>query len=118
MKNTNNHGSNFWFGFALGTIGATAVGYLLGTQNGREILKKLITYAEEFENDPQKLNEFINSLKNIKKETHIGENASETMPKVINTLSTVLDRVKDMTQDTKKPKQFFIKNNKNSSSTK
>ena len=43
MKKINNqHPSNFWFGFSLGTIAAVSAGYLLGTKKGREFLKKLM----------------------------------------------------------------------------
>lgn len=41
--------SNFWFGFALGTIAAVGSPYLLGTKNGRDLTKKLLDLTENLE---------------------------------------------------------------------
>ena len=43
--------SNFWFAFALGGSLVATVTFLLGTQKGREMLKKIISQAENISNE-------------------------------------------------------------------
>lgn len=49
MKNNNDQHTNFWFGFAVGTIAAAAGSYLLGTKDGRNTVKKLLVLSENLE---------------------------------------------------------------------
>jgi len=41
--------SNFWFGFALGTITAAGLGYLLGTKSGRLTTQKILEFFDDWE---------------------------------------------------------------------
>ena len=56
MKNNSGAPSNFWFGFALGTIAATAGSYLFGTKNGRDTIEKILDFSENLEENLQLLN--------------------------------------------------------------
>ena len=91
MKKINNHHpSNFWFGFSLGTIAAISAGYLLGTKKGREFLKKLVEYAEQF---PEKIPELINELKKNSPES------KEIKPFGLKTIDSIINKIKHTSED-------------------
>lgn len=101
MKNNDHKSSNFWFGFALGTIGAVASTYLLGTKNGRKTMQQVLDLTEDLENNVEALtHELKKELQ--KNATKQEEYIEEKLPKVINSVGEALAA---KTQPQKKPAQ-------------
>jgi hypothetical protein len=114
MKNQNNHPSNFWFGFALGTASAAAAAYLLGTTKGRETLKKLVEMSEHIETkSPDFMAAFHEVVQHITSSTAPPTQTPESEPTVTNAtnIDSVMDRIKSATQPGKYVKKFFEKTN-------
>ncbi|MEN9327201.1 MAG: hypothetical protein RI947_9 [Candidatus Parcubacteria bacterium] len=113
MKNQNNHTpSNFWFGFAVGTFGAVAAAYLMGTKQGRETLKKLIQYADRMEEGSDEFLDLMDSLKQVVKQKSSDivdsiEGATE-QSKSNRTLDSLIEKVKSITRDGGH-KEIFVK---------
>ncbi|MCL5091419.1 MAG: hypothetical protein M1342_01155 [Patescibacteria group bacterium] len=56
MKNQTNHqSSNFWFGFAVGSLCAAGAGYFLGTKSGRATTQKMLDLFDNWEDTLQHL---------------------------------------------------------------
>lgn len=93
MKKTNKPSTtNFWFGFVFGIASAAGASYLLGTKNGREKLKKLLEYAEQYGENPDELMKML--------ETFSEEKTKELEPVKTN-LNTLMDKVRSITESKK-----------------
>lgn len=90
MTNNNEHKvSNFWIGFSAGVIGASSVAFLLGTKNGREVLKKVLKFSENLEENLAHL------LDNSGKEK--GKKDSKKLPFHLDDIEEVLSKIKQIT---------------------
>lgn len=121
MKNHDKHShpTNFWFGFAAGTLGASAIAYFLGTKKGREALKKCIAMAENLEeNSPDfmdQIRKILNTVTDRKPFEMLKEEVLVVEKKTIESISTienVLDKIKEISQPQKYVKKFFSKSGK------
>lgn len=108
MTKTNNapHGSNFWFGFALGISGASALAYFLGTQKGRETAKKVLEYAEKCEDGSDIYLDIVQMLNKYAKQGKVPD-IIEGAGSVAQNLDTLIEKVKHIT-DNKTEKDIFI----------
>lgn len=118
MKSQNNHPTNFWFGFAVGTLGAAIAAYLVGTKKGRHNLKKLIEFSENMEENTPNLisgiHETLNSLADLGHNFQTTEHHApheKTLHKT-NSLENVISKIKQATQPDKYVKKFFAKSGK------
>ncbi|MBI4004506.1 YtxH domain-containing protein [Candidatus Roizmanbacteria bacterium] len=116
MRNQHNTPTNFWFGFAVGSMSAMITTYLLATKQGRETLKKLIELSENLgERSP----EFVSLLQNVAASLrNRGDRQTEAPPSLpsasqpqstYSSLSSVLDKIRGATQGTPSVKKFFTK---------
>lgn len=111
MKNPNSHPTNFWFGFAVGSITAAATGYFLGTKQGRQTLKKIIEYAETVEEHegPVLLEHIKNAMKTISQNTsEIGEEAP-VLERPPQSIENIMEKIKTVVQPKKYVQKFFAK---------
>lgn len=85
---TNHHhktkepGGNFWFNFTLGTLFGAGGLFILGTQQGRKLLKKAMEMAENLEGSAA---EMIASLE---------EKVGDQEKKIGGSLHSVLEKIK------------------------
>lgn len=87
MKNQVNHSpSNFWFGFSLGAITAIGASYLLGTNRGRETLRKIILMSERF---PEKMPEIIETFQKM-----AGEKSKNSHFSGLQSIDSVIKKIK------------------------
>ncbi len=71
MTSQNHHKlTQFWFGFALGTVAIGAGAFLFGTKKGRSVLKNLMEYSENLEENLVSLGEEIGEGFGDKQSTH------------------------------------------------
>lgn len=91
-KQTKPTTTNFWFGFVFGIASAAGASYLLGTKNGREKLKKLLEYAEQYGENPEELMHMLESF---------SEEKSKEFEPVKTNLNTLMDKVKSITEGKK-----------------
>jgi len=115
------HKSNFWTGFAFGSVVIGLSAYALGTKKGREQLKKVLELADNMGED---FDGVLETLKKEFKETDFpGEikKISESFEKHLNPetkksfhLSTIISKIKNLTppQNQKQVKKFFVKDGK------
>ncbi len=82
--------SNFWFGFSFGILSMAGGAYLLGTKKGREQLKKIMEFAEQYSEKSGDLFEFVHEMKEPRRQ--------ETNPIKAN-LESILHKVKNITQE-------------------
>lgn len=113
MKNQNNPApTNFWFGFAVGAMGATSLAYLLGTKKGREKLRFALEKIEHMDSNPDELLTILKTLGNIaKQEAGLGVSSAQENEKKDehrSSLETLIDKVKNITHEGKS-KETFIK---------
>lgn len=106
--------TNFWFGFALGSITLTAVAYLMGTKKGREKLKQLIEYADTMQDMPEELFALLPSIREMLKKSGTGledsaENVTSIPQKLTQTLESVMEKVKNSAEEKKEGKKYFMK---------
>lgn len=92
---SNDRINNFWQGFAFGVASAVGVAYLIGTKPGREKLKKLMEYAEQYHGNTDGLFEAIDTMMTSPKNE---EKEHAKAPDVKQDLSTLIDKVKSITQ--------------------
>ena len=118
MKTLRNTPTNFWFGFAIGSISAVAIAYLLATRQGRETLKKLISLSEnlgerspEFKSLLQDVMSSLRNKKDIQTEAPPALSAQQSQPHFSN-LSNVLDKIREVTHGNTSVKKFFSKGGK------
>jgi len=121
MKKQSSHhpASNFWFGFALGTIAVAAGAYFFGTKEGRKELKKILDFTENFEENIHLVSEeFEHEL--IEKKNELVENLEQAPQKICQALShpeekhtslhSLLDKIKIFSPSSEKyPKKLFVK---------
>jgi hypothetical protein len=118
MKSNPGHQpTNFWFGFALGSLSAAAAAYLFGTKQGRQQLKKLVELSEQVgDNSP----DIVSSVKEIMQSFSdpMREEAtppsSTPLPQQENeapsgSLNSVMDKIKSVSQPKGYVKKFFSK---------
>lgn len=105
MKNNNTPQTNFWFGFAFGAIAIGGLGYLVGTSKGRNVLKKILETAENYNGDINPIikeitKELSNKLEDLSfnQETENKELPVEEphQDKPTGTLNSVLNRIKTL----------------------
>lgn len=86
MTRTNEHKlSNFWIGFSLGMAGATGIAFLLGTKQGREMVKKALKFSENMEENLERLLDGDSKQKGKKDAKKTGfhlENVEEILSKI------------------------------------
>ena len=101
--------SNFWFGFALGITASGAALYLLGTEKGREALKKIIDFAEK--TDIEKvLEEVVAKFEaGIEKTKERAQEHHSTQGKQNSGLHSLIDKIESFSSEDKKNKRFFVK---------
>ena len=109
-KHDNNHSSNFWFGFAMGSLSLTAAAYLIGTKKGRLQLQKLIEYADTVQDMPDELFRLIPTVKTLltNEKNHDSTKPQET-EKPMNILESLLEKVKLSSERKKDEKKYFFK---------
>ena len=122
MKNKNNptHPTNFWFGFALGSVSATFLSYFVGTKKGRETTKKFLESLEHMDEEPSHFFEiFKKAIAQIQEELpesrtqdtlgHSSAKHSEVSP-----IQSIIEKIRVSTVPAteKKVKRFFVKDGK------
>lgn len=120
MKSPNNHPTNFWFGFAVGTVSTVIAAYFLGTKKGREHLKKIMDLSENIEElSPTLISEAQNLIGSyiVPSDKDISAEGPKESPVKTHTLDTLLDKIKNSTQSGKYVKKFFAKSGKLEDST-
>ena len=111
--------SNFWFGFAIGSITLTGLAFLMGTKKGREKLKQLVEYADTVQDMPEELFNLIPAVKdmlksadnpdeNIHKPTN-NHKAQSVPEKISQSLESVIEKVRHSSEEKKEEKKYFIK---------
>lgn len=105
MKNNIQPQTNFWFGFAFGAITIGGLGYLVGTEKGRKILKKILETAENYDGD---INPIIKEISkelsgkledlslNPESDNHELPTEEPKQDKPTGTLNSVLHRIKTL----------------------
>lgn len=112
------HYNRFWFGFAVGGAVCAAFAMAVGTKQGRKLVKKTVDYVEQIEDQPDQLNTLSDMIFSFIDQAASGMPAAETPQKKaeeekdLNTLSAVIDKMKNITSETKSDKKFFTKTNK------
>jgi len=107
--------TNFWFGFALGSITLTAAAYMLGTKKGREKLKQLLQYADTIEDMPEELFQLLPKIKEMLKNDSHQDKAEELEKKesfsdqVTQSLESIIEKVKSNSEEAKPEKKYFVK---------
>ena len=104
--------SNFWFGFALGTVSVSALAYLLGTKKGRDQLKKVLEYAEQYEYNSDDFYKLIDALRalNTLEARGEGSHRSHSQPTASSSsITDIMSKMKDVTEEKKQPKKFITK---------
>lgn len=77
--------SNFWIGFSVGVASAVGFGFLLGTKNGRDTVKKVLKFSENIEENLESLITKIDKQKGKKdgkKSSFPLENIEEILSKI------------------------------------
>lgn len=118
MKNKNNaaHPTNFWFGFALGSVSATFLSYFVGTKKGRETTKKFLESLEHMDEEPSHFFElFKNAITTLQKElpeSHTQDSSAKHSE--ISPIQSIIEkiRVSAVPVTEKKVKRFFVKDGK------
>lgn len=108
MKKTEVHPqqSNFWFGFALGATAGLSALFMLGTEKGRDRLKKLIKVSENLEEH------LADIMDDVKEKGHeIEERVVEpALQKAESSgIQSVIDKIKSFSESNKDVKKFFVK---------
>ena len=107
MSHPTAHSTNFWFGFTVGTLSMATVAFLLGTKKGRELLKKAIAYAENYEYTSDDFLKLLDMLvKMAKKE--FGTEQGALVSAASTSVENLMSKMKDASND-KKHKKFFTK---------
>ena len=111
--------TNFWFGFALGSITLSGLAFLMGTKKGREKLKQLVDYADTIQDMPEELFNLIPAVKDILKGSENSGEASSSSKtnhhdhsipeKITQSLESVIEKVKHSSEEKKEGKKYFIK---------
>ena len=110
--------TNFWFGFAIGSITLTGLAFLMGTKKGREKLKQLVEYADTIQDMPEELFNLIPAVKEMLKgtdsldqKTNAPSHPDKSIPeKITQSLESVIEKVKHSSEVKKEGKKYFIKN--------
>ncbi len=115
MKNNTQHPTNFWFGFALGTVSALSLTYLLGTKKGRDVLKKTLESIENL--DPHAI-DLTALMERITTEI-AGKTSTQGLPVGSSPASSsttdvgqVMNKIRSIAQPNKFVKKFFAKGGK------
>ncbi len=122
-KHDNPTNTNFWFGFALGSITLTAAAYLIGTKNGRERLKQLLEYADSVQDVPEEFFVLLPAIREMlnkneeKQKKESDENKDESVGSKLNkSLDSLLEKVKHTAEEKNSQaggtKKYFIKSPK------
>lgn len=85
--------SNFWTGFAVGSVLVSASALMLGTKKGRETLKKLLEISENLEENLLSLAEEAEE-KIFQKTDDIKNNFDKATERNKTHLGTLLDKIK------------------------
>lgn len=95
LRNNRHEGGNFWFGFSLGTIVMALLAYFFGTKHGRSLLKQMMDFTENLEENLQLLIE-----KQVEKQGN-NSNQLETSHKstLVTSLETIIDKIKKTVRD-------------------
>lgn len=119
MKKQDNHPTNFWFGFALGTASAITISYFIATKKGRGHLKKILEFAETIEENSPDL---ILELEKLIFKKNLDSNPQRTLetqpldqdcsPTKVNTIENIINKIKNVGQPDKYVKRFFAKSDK------
>lgn len=113
MKNNIQHPTNFWFGFALGTISALSCTYLLGTKKGRDVLKKILECVENLGPntlDLSVLMERVTAEIGGKTSTSdLPNSSSAASSATTNDIGQVMNKIRSIAQPNKFVKKFFAK---------
>jgi len=112
------HKTNFWTGFAFGSVAVGVATYVFGTKKGRKQLKDFLELAENMGED---LDGVIETLKKEFKDTDLPEEIkkiSTSFEKHLNPeikksfhLSSIIDKIKNLSPspEQKQVKKFFVK---------
>ncbi|MDO8497822.1 MAG: YtxH domain-containing protein [bacterium] len=122
MKNKSDttHPTNFWFGFALGSVSATFLSYFVGTKKGRETTKKFLESLEHMDEEPSHFFEvFKKAIAQIQEElpesdTHTTTSHTATKDHEISPIQSIIEKIRVSTVPAteKKVKRFFVKDGK------
>lgn len=109
MENQSHKVSNFWFGFALGSLTAGVASYLLGTKKGRKRLQQILEWSENFEENLVILGEQLEE-----KVVEEGEKVKEELQKVSNegthsTLDKILNTINSLSTSSRRGTKRFEK---------
>jgi len=112
-KQNDHHLSNFWSGFALGSIGVTIAAFLFGTKKGRKLLKNILEISENLEEN------LLQITMDLEKE--VSKNPFPVIEELLKasydkkgsgklTINSLLNKIKDFSPGHKKSiKSFFVK---------
>lgn len=118
IKHDKQPNTNFWFGFALGSITLTAAAYMLGTKKGREKLKQLLEYADTMTDMPEELFAMLPTIKEMLKngsgqarvdQARASEEKESIPEQVGKSLETLIEKVKSSSEEKKEAKNYFMK---------
>ncbi len=120
MKKDNPPNTNFWFGFALGSITLTAAAYLLGTAQGRVKLRQLIEYADSMNDLPEEffkilptIKDMLNSGDTANKSNHHEKEHASIPDQITQSMESLIEKVKHTAEDkdshADRIKKYFIK---------
>ncbi len=87
--------NNFWQGFAFGIASAAGLAYLIGTKTGREKLKNVLDYMENYQGNADSLFDAIDGLLADSKKT---DAALEKAAEAKTDLTALIDKVKSITK--------------------
>lgn len=93
-NSTYQSGGNIWFGVAVGMLLGGGGLYLLGTKNGRDMLKKIIALAEDME---LSLADVLSNIEEVfENENPVISRKDDSVITHSDSLNTVLDKIKDV----------------------
>ncbi len=91
MEKKNEHQlSNFWFGFVFGGMSILTLAYFFGTKNGRRILKDLLYFSENLEENLEIL------LKKIKESEKKNKEKKENHPTPL--ITSLAEKIRNLSQ--------------------
>lgn len=101
METNQQQNNGFWFGLLMGGLAGSAALYFLGTEHGRERLRKILDVMEHLDDD------VLQELKQ-KAEEHAGENPGH----IVSDIHSVLDKIESTIPSKKEVQKYFSKNGK------
>lgn len=114
MTSPKEHSSNFWFGFAFGSLAVVAGSFFLGAKDGRDFLKRLLDFTEDLEKNLENVQEEMHEVKKkaeqVTKET-LTQEVKHEMAEVVKPLNDVLQKIHSLSPTKPLPDRFTTHKN-------